>query len=495
MKKVVYSLVLLILAIEFTPAFSQSYQWAITTSNSPRSQAVSLRQDQLSNIYLASFTDSSSIRVHSQIEKRDEQQNMIWQLIFPGNVTISDMEINSSGMLIAAGYFQDTLSVDTFILVNNTGSNTGFICEITPQGMVNWLHEINPTGDDFKPGDLFISSNGSMYITSQLSGGTGVNCAFHQLDVNGNILQTEIGANFDNRTFSHILADNNGNVYLSGTCGNMAIFDALTANPSFSYQNFLVKYDSTFTAQWILTKEYITFDNNNNICSDGQKLFWVYDESFPTSVDTVKISTVDFNGNELNNFAGPLDIAFFPGVDLAVDSSGNSVLALEAFTRTFLFRYDSQFNMTWQDTLYTRISSFPFYNALVCYDSSFYISSMYISDTLIADNFTLLNPNSGSNFPSDIFICKWGFPQINGVQEVENSSVHLFPNPVSDKLFILSSDNIRYSRFSIYNLLGKEIFRDQYNGDYIPVEEISSGMYILKLNDGTKEQTVKFVRQ
>jgi hypothetical protein len=74
---------------------------------------------------------------------------------------------------------------------------------------------------------------------------------------------------------------------------------------------------------------------------------------------------------------------------------------------------------------------------------------------------------------------------------VELSSFSIYPNPTNDKLFVqgLSSS----SRVSIYNVLGKLVLSQTISKE-IDVKQLSKGIYILKIIDGQKETTRKFIK-
>ena len=480
-------LLVILLCVFAHTLHAQSYQWGLTTAKAERSQAVSVRQNSLGEIYLATYSDSVTIRLYSQFEKRDANQQLIWQKQINGNVTIADFELNAAGNPVVAGYFQGTISIDGILLTGITGVNTGFIFECDTTGSVQWVHTLNPGNSTFEPVDLFIAQSGLMYLTSELYLGNAF-CAFHKLNAVGNIIQTELPTTFENRTFSHIRSDASGNVYLSGTCGNLATFDNLTPNPTQSYQNFLVKYDSSFNAQWLITRNYITFDHNNEIGSDGQNLYWAFVD-FTNNSDTVKIIKTDLSGQILNTIDGPMAIAFFPGVDYSVDSSGNSTLIVEAFTRFYIYRYDSAFNIVWQDTLMTQISGFPLHTDLICYDSCFYIASIYTNDTLEFDNqFMLINPNSGSGYPSDVFVCKWGYNQALSANDFKNANeILVFPNPVTD---IINVDYEESSYVFVSDIAGKIVYSSSFQKQ-IDVSKFSEGIYFLRLISKDKSSIVR----
>lgn len=68
----------------------------------------------------------------------------------------------------------------------------------------------------------------------------------------------------------------------------------------------------------------------------------------------------------------------------------------------------------------------------------------------------------------------------------------LFPNPVSEELFIIS--DIPYDTYSIYNLDGKLITRGSVINKKIPLDYISPNIYIVKLSKGIDVFTHKIIK-
>jgi len=75
----------------------------------------------------------------------------------------------------------------------------------------------------------------------------------------------------------------------------------------------------------------------------------------------------------------------------------------------------------------------------------------------------------------------------------ESFNVEVYPNPASDRLFIKSKTPVQSVR--IYSVLGKEFSATLLNNEILDVSSLSSGLYVLKLNSETSEQTFKFIKK
>jgi Secretion system C-terminal sorting domain len=492
MKKNLFFLLILLIG---SATFAQDFQWAYTAGLPTRSHTVAVRQSNNRNYCLAVYTDSSSFR-SSSLFMYNVAQQLLWTKSFIGNVTLQDVETCSDNSLIAVGSFEDSVLIGNTWLYSSPGYEGGFIFKCDENGNFLWAKTLNPFNDSFEPANLYLANDSLMYLTARLNGASASFCSFHQLNEVGVITKSEMGGNFDNRTYTNILTDANGNICISGTCGSSAVFDSLHADINFSYQNFLVKYDSSFNAIWLICKQYITFDDNNKLTYDGSNLYWAYNDFSSLNGDTVRVLKLDVNGQTISSFDGQVQGAFFPGIAFDMDAKGNGVLIEEAFVRLYITRIDSSFNVVWRDTIYTGASGFAQEIGLSCYDSCFYLSSLYYSDTLTFGNINIVNPNVSQNSPSDLFVSKWGYPTITSVQINANTEkIELFPNPVNDYLQVMLNEEHDSFDISIFDVNGKTIaLLPNSNSNRVDVSCLSPGLYLLNLKYNNRNYTTRFVK-
>ena len=71
--------------------------------------------------------------------------------------------------------------------------------------------------------------------------------------------------------------------------------------------------------------------------------------------------------------------------------------------------------------------------------------------------------------------------KIQGVDEQNDHTIMLYPNPVTDKLIIETQNHI--DNISIYNLMGLLVYRQQdcINKVEIQTEQLPAGIYIINL--------------
>jgi len=469
----------LLLFVTLNSASGQVCQWASTSANPADSYVASVKRDHDGNFLFASFTKTAGVLTGTTLEKFDDAQQPLWSISFSGNAAISDFEINSLNDVIVAGYFEDTLVIGMDTLLS-TGYPSAFIFAADAFGTIYWNIKFNPAGGQFKPNDIFLDQFDRIYMAADISSSHGF-CSFHLLDVWGTPMHDEFNDNFQNVTFSRIIADANGNMYLSGTCSDGATFDSLTAGAG-SYQNFLVKYDSAFNAQWLITRGYVTFDNNNGIGYDGQYIYWSFVEDSANASNSVKLVKVDTSGQVVLDVKGPMENTFFPPVNFATDSNGNSLFVSAMFQYMQMFRYDNQFNQTWHDSIQIRTSGAQFLISTAIYDNSFYIASRYYGDSLFVDPFLLNNPHGSSSF--NIFYGKWSTAPSTGIPSISDQSISVYPNPASTQFNLVLSHE--QAVMNIYDCTMKLVESKNLEGKgdhHVSISNLTDGVYILQVID------------
>ena len=148
----------------------------------------------------------------------------------------------------------------------------------------------------------------------------------------------------------------------------------------------------------------------------------------------------------------------------------------------------------WQDQLY-RFSYYKF-NKTVALAGAFYIGIEQQSDDLInigfdtsIDNieYNFVNTNGSwqqsSKHGSLMIRPVVGASYYIGIQENEENTLRLYPNPASNVLYLESQ--IENGQVSIFDLTGRKVYQGEYQTT-IPVDQLTDGMYFLSVttNEG-----------
>jgi hypothetical protein len=79
------------------------------------------------------------------------------------------------------------------------------------------------------------------------------------------------------------------------------------------------------------------------------------------------------------------------------------------------------------------------------------------------------------------------------------NTVRIYPNPARDKVFISFAQPINTATLQILGIDGKLIRQMQrgymFRNEQLPVGDLHSGTYLLRINTGAKIYQVKFVKQ
>ena len=86
-------------------------------------------------------------------------------------------------------------------------------------------------------------------------------------------------------------------------------------------------------------------------------------------------------------------------------------------------------------------------------------------------------------------------PFTSATLDVENKlNISIHPNPTSDILNVACNDCNSSTKFSIYNIEGKEIMQGEIsNGKQIDIGQLANGFYFLMMDHGAKNSTHKFI--
>lgn len=76
------------------------------------------------------------------------------------------------------------------------------------------------------------------------------------------------------------------------------------------------------------------------------------------------------------------------------------------------------------------------------------------------------------------------------VQEINKSILRVYPNPVSDELWLSKAAEYVNSGYQFFDIQGKLVKEGIFNGKSIPVSEIQPGFYILKIDNFTQKIVV-----
>lgn len=82
-------------------------------------------------------------------------------------------------------------------------------------------------------------------------------------------------------------------------------------------------------------------------------------------------------------------------------------------------------------------------------------------------------------------------PAFSPEKPIEGLSI--YPNPVTGTKVYITSDNNFSKEVEVFNVLGKQVLSSFMTGKELDVSELTPGIYILKIKEGTNQATRKLI--
>ncbi len=413
-----------------------SFLWAVNLGGVAGENGNSIAVDAFGNVYTTgSFMDTTDFDPGTGVF------NLIASPIFP---SIFVSKLDSSGNFLWAKNIGDvnngnggvglSIALDSASNVYTTGNFSGTIDFNPETGTFN----LTSSGQD----DMFISKLNSL----------------------GNFLWAKKIGSVGYEVSRSIAIDASQNIYITGFFQEMIDFDPgigiFNLAPAIGSDIFISKYDSSGNFLWVkgITATYggtdrsIAIDAQDNVYTTG---------NFQGTIDfdpgigvfnmvsngdrDIFISTLDSSGNFLNALnMGGITADF--GLSVTVDNQ-NNIYSTGSFSGTADF-----------------------------------------------------DPGAGlvnltSNGPNDIFVLKLNQDFSLSTVDIKNrGNISIYPNPTSDQLMIKS--NLIINEVKIMGVTGKTVKEIQLNPNInaIGVSDLSKGIYFIRLSDGKKSVTTKFIK-
>ena len=84
----------------------------------------------------------------------------------------------------------------------------------------------------------------------------------------------------------------------------------------------------------------------------------------------------------------------------------------------------------------------------------------------------------------------------SGVEELDFASVSLYPNPSNTVWNFKTSNNSSITSIEVYNLLGKRVVSQRFNGEdaVISTQGLTNGIYIARVATEFGTKTIKLIK-
>ncbi|MDI9256005.1 T9SS type A sorting domain-containing protein [Flavobacterium sedimenticola] len=490
----------------FSFACDGSYRWSKIIGGIDDEVVHPLQVDGNNNVYMAgkfanchtdanfpARIDSDFINTHMDcrllfLTKYDEDGTLQWirrPQAAGVDISVSYSQTRSSGVQVGpdgtiywltllppgayadGGFVNSQAGSNWFILKYNTnGDYLGTIpINIQTSGGFTFLQfQINPYNNNF----YFYATKFDSFDTATIAGNTINNSTFlASYDSQGNYLWHRVDTFVDpGYLFLYNLQfDSQNNIYLGGKIAGFSFgsFLGLTV-PETIIPGFVMKVNSTAT-----------------------QLLW----SSYSNKGSENYGGIVLNGNELAY------TSYCAGTDFTwgTQTLNASNIFNNEGTEVLLARFNRDTGACLGLTKIPGNDGFNDVGTAITADvSGDYILGGAIGGTLTFNNNQQIT-NSGSQ--SDFFVAKYATEACSplAVNEFEKEKVTLYPNPVSDVVYVRIEESMMYS---IYNMLGVKVMdgivTDRNQG--IDVRSLANGCYLIQLEDERGvHQSMKFIKE
>jgi len=208
-----------------------------------------------------------------KIEKRNSFASLMWENTINGKADVLELIVDGENNTVCIGAYRDTISIDTEQLIHS-GSGTGsFILKLDDSGNLIWIKD----GTEFFSGFEVMTAIEKDGFNNYLLGISNYpfDSKIIKLDADGNVISSIDQTNV--KTISDINQDLFDNIWVTGfTSADNQSFNGLDTIAPFPYTEYVVKYNSSGTAEWVNFIEDITVqefkietDNEGNAYLSG----------------------------------------------------------------------------------------------------------------------------------------------------------------------------------------------------------------------------------
>ncbi len=502
-----YAVVLLLLAIE--PSFAQQFRWARSLAEPNKSSVTATSVDTVGNIYTLGYSQRDNERLfglHASgnifLIKHNTNGELLWQKHFTGVACGYDMTVDRTNNIIIVGTFRDSLVIGNSTL-RAKDFYASFIAMFNSDGDLLWL-----TKDTSQANSANFSVTTDKQNAVYLTGiDYDIEGYFAKYDATGKKLWKKYVKNV--RTFDDIVVDENGNIYVAGTCTPEAMFDQIAIPDSVKtagYVIFIAQYDSDLKAKWIHTDRYITFTIANQLALTS----WGNVARFRETASINNTRSLELFSPTGDQGVAPRFTQEFADHDQFIMNTLTATaphgVYISMVDRDTLSIIELQLRITPDTIQYgTRKLASIYGKDLVaqgisCDATSVFLGGSFTDPQLVFGDLSITNSNNVSAFENDLFLTKFNTDgSVAAVKEKYKNSaaLSLYPNPCKDVLSISSSNStLQNSEVVIRDILGNVVKRVvNTESSSLSVTDIPAGVYMISVTTAEETLTGRFVKE
>lgn len=495
---------------------AQAFEWiqtpAITFNSSANLIGFPTTCDASGNIYLTGILNNAFI--YTDIfgdlfyNKYNDVGLLLFSKTFTGKAQVYDIQADSGGNIYMAIAYIESVSIDNTTISSGSSSSTQELFKFDSNGNLLWhlpMTTFNSTINHFK--SIAIDATDAVYICFD-----NFNTSYvKKLDGNGTVLLSIEQQNVN--LISSVSVDNEGNIYTAGGCANSnSKYAGVTVPASFLYNTYVAKYSPTGVYQWVKFVQDITCSepqvaaNSPDLVYFSSTLSGAYTFGSLVAEGPVNFS-YDIFITKLNSSGTFQWVKEVPGAGkafvgkrkfLKVDNTGNVYFA-GSTAGTVNWGNSVTTNSTiYQDGLFLKINpsgtvllaktaggadTDRFDGITVNSNGNIFVSGLMRGTS----TFDALQHTESNAFLFYPVLAKYNTTNLANPIFAENAIV-IYPNPALDYFFIQNSSACSGE---IFSLVGQKVADFQLNTSPISIRSLSSGIYLVKLNNGSSCRLVK----
>ncbi len=540
--KHLFSIVLIVLAIQNSFSQIPAWNWARGASGNATDEASSVTTDTFGNVYISGYYSSDSIVIGTItlkneglsfndifIAKYDASGNLLWAQRFGGssNDRGTSVTTDKAGSVYLTGYFYSpTITFGTFTLTNAGVVGDIFIVKFDNQGNVIWAKREGAAALEI-PHTILVDGNNNIIVAGRFSSNSitfgktiltlagSMDVFIVKYDASGNLLWAKGAGGGSNDEGYSLSTDVSGNIYLSGYFTQPANFGTIKLTSDGQADLFIAKYDPAGNVLWAKRaggrgddravalktdasgNSYVTGFYTNDSISFGSII--VPDEE----VDNSFVAKYDTDGNVVwaKGLGGDIEAEDLTVFDSDVYICGtfsadtlnyaSSSLICEGNTDFFLLNCDTNGNPKWVIKQTSDGESGENARSVEVDGAGNVMISGEFHSKPIFFGATELNSNRGF----DLFVAKLG-SKPTGIAGLKNTGEFvIYPNPGSGRFIIQSKFEVK--AVEIFTVSGLKIYARNFiknqGSEEIDISEFPSGIYMVSLFDGKKRYTEKLI--
>lgn len=421
------------------------------------------------------------------ILKLDSVGNFVWAGRFGATLDdyINSIDLDADGNIYITGLFANTVdfnpAIDTYTMTS-AGKDDAFICKLSKHGIFQWAHRLGGPEDD-QANSISVDAIGNVYIIGEYRAtvdlNTGPLTELHTATDSGLdifVLKLESAGNFiwansiggkDAEHGMTIKVDNSGNLFLAGAFKDSVDFDS-GPGETILYEPgrgdiFVARYDTSGILVWV-------------------KQIGSSDFDIALSIDA------DANGNVYTTGYFMRATDFDPGTGTFILDPG-SVYHADAF----ISKLDYNGNFVWAERIGGAGSDYG-RSIAVNPTGNIYACGFYeMASSFNSSPFTYLLSAGWS----DCYVVKYLSSNVSVSDLSIEHSLKLYPVPAANQLTLEFSRTINKCHIEILNTLGACIYNETSINTQVKTIDLTNfgtGIYLLRLHDGAKIYTEKFVK-